>query len=113
MALRQAELVQGTLEMLVLKTLAEGEPLHGFGIARWIEEVTDDKLTVEEGALYPALHRMWRRGWVAAEWGRSANNRRARYYRITPAGRRQLERAISNWKSSAQAVAQVLAAERG
>jgi transcriptional regulator len=85
---KQVELVQGTLEMLVLKALAWG-PRHGFGVARWIEQVTDDRLTVEEGALYPALHRMRRRGWVEAEWGVSDNNRRARYYRLTRKGRNQ------------------------
>jgi transcriptional regulator len=109
---KQVELVQGTLEMLVLKALAWG-PRHGFGVARWIEQVTDDRLTVEEGALYPALHRMRRRGWVEAEWGVSDNNRRARYYRLTRKGRNQLQRAVTSWESSTAAVAQVLGADRG
>ena len=113
MADRQVDLVQGTLEMLILKALARGKPMHGFGVARWIEDVTDDRLSVEEGALYPALHRMRRRGWVEAEWGISENNRRARYYRITRKGRNQLQRAVASWQSSTAAVAAVLQAERG
>ena len=113
MANRQVDLVQGTLEMLILKALARGKPMHGFGVARWIEEVTDDRLSVEEGALYPALHRMRRRGWVEAEWGFSENNRRARYYRITRKGRNQFQRAVASWQSSTKAVAAVLQAERG
>ncbi len=112
MGVKQAALVPGTLEMLILKVLAWGEPMHGFGVARWIEDVTGDQLTVEEGALYPALHRMRRRGWVEAEWAYSENNRRARYYRITRKGRNQLQRAIASWESSTNAVAQVLEAER-
>jgi PadR family transcriptional regulator PadR len=111
-AIPRADLVQGTLEMLILKVLSWGRPMHGFGVARWIEQVTDDRLTVEEGALYPALHRMRRRGWVEAEWGITENNRRARYYRITRKGRKQLRDAITSWESSTAAVAQVLEAER-
>ena len=84
------DLIRGTLDMLVLKALSWG-PCHGLDVLRWIEGTTRQHLQVEEGALYPALHRMERKGWLAAEWGISENNRRAKYYRLTPAGRRQLE----------------------
>jgi len=109
---REAGLVQGTLDMLVLKALAVG-PKHGFGVARWIEETTAGRLGIEEGALYPSLHRILARGWITAEWGLSENNRRARYYRIKPAGRRALARQTEAWELSVAAVAQVLAAETG
>jgi transcriptional regulator len=82
-------LLQGTLELLILKTLSWG-PAHGYGIASWIEQVTADALRVEEGSLYPALHRMERKGWVEPEWGVSENNRRAKFYRLTDSGREQL-----------------------
>jgi PadR family transcriptional regulator, regulatory protein PadR len=82
-------LLQGTLDVIVLKTLSWG-PMHGYAVARWIQQVTDDVLRVEEGSLYPALYRMENRGWVNAEWGVSENNRRAKYYRLTAAGRKQL-----------------------
>ena len=84
-----AGLLQGTVELLVLKTLTWG-PMHGYGIATWIESATDDVLRVEEGSLYPALYRMSRKGWIKGEWGVSENNRRARYYTLTPAGRKHL-----------------------
>src|ERR1043165_2568569 len=86
-------LMQGSLDILLLKTLSWG-PMHGFGIARWIQRITDDALQLEEGTLYPALYRMENRGWVKAEWGITENNRRAKYYRLTAAGRRQ--RAMPN-----------------
>ena len=88
------DLLQGTLSALILKSLSWG-PLHGYGIARWIEQVTEDELLVEEGSLYPALLRMLKAGWVSAEWGVSARNRRVRIYRITAAGRKQLAREVS------------------
>ena len=88
--------LQGTLELLILKTLSWG-PAHGYGIARWIEEVTDDALRVEEGSLYPALHRMERKSWVEPEWGVSENNRRAKYYRLTREGRAQLKEKMREW----------------
>jgi PadR family transcriptional regulator PadR len=106
----QVDLVPGTLDMLVMKAVA-GEPLHGFGIARWIEAVTGDRLTVEEGALYPALHRMERRGWLSSEWRRTEHGRRARYYQLTPIGRSELGRQVAKWRDSAWAVARVLEAE--
>jgi transcriptional regulator len=106
----RADLLQGTLDMLVLKALSWG-PKHGFGIGRWIEQVTREQLQIEEGALYPALHRMHRRGWLAAEWGTSENNRRAKYYRLTPEGRAELRSQIESWTRSASAIRQVLVAQ--
>ena len=79
------DMLQGTLDVLVLKTLSWG-PMHGYAVARWLQQVTDDVLQIEEGSLYPALHRLERRGWVESEWGVSENNRRAKYYRITDRG---------------------------
>ena len=101
------DLLQGTLALLVLKTLARG-PLHGYGITLHIQMVSKDFLRVEEGSLYPALHRMEQDGWISAEWGTTENNRRARYYRLTSAGRKQLAEEEKNWERLTQAVAQVL-----
>ncbi|NNM32759.1 MAG: PadR family transcriptional regulator [Gemmatimonadetes bacterium] len=101
------ELVPGTLDMLILKAVA-GEALHGFGIARWIESVTGDRLSVEEGALYPALHRMEAKGWLASEWQRSNRGRRARFYRITEEGRRELAARRVRWEGSVWAVDRIL-----
>ena len=101
------DLLQGTLALLVLKTLARG-PLHGYGITLHIQMVSKDILRVEEGSLYPALHRMEQDGWVSAEWATSENNRRARYYRLTPTGRKQLAEEEKNWAQLTQAVAHVL-----
>jgi transcriptional regulator len=100
---KESGLLQGTVELLVLKTLSWG-PMHGYGIASWIEHVTSDALRVEEGSLYPPLYRMARKGWIAAEWGVSENNRRAKYYRLTAAGRRQFKEQISGWQRLAAAV---------
>ena len=101
------DLLQGTLALLVLKTLARG-PLHGYGITLHIQMVSKDFLRVEEGSLYPALHRMEQDGWVSAEWGFSDNNRRARYYRLTAKGHKQLAEEEKNWQRLTQAVAHVL-----
>jgi len=101
------DLLQGTLALLILKTLARGH-LHGYGITLHIQMVSKDFLRVEEGSLYPALHRMEQDGWVSAEWGFSDNNRRARYYRLTAAGRKQLAEEEKNWERLTQAVAHVL-----
>jgi transcriptional regulator len=101
------DLLQGTLALLVLKTLARG-PLHGFGITLHIQMVSKDFLRVEEGSLYPALHRMEQDGWVSADWGLSENNRRARFYRLTAKGHRQLAEEEKNWERLTQAVAHVL-----
>ena len=105
------ELLQGTLDLLILKALSWG-PDHGYGVARWIQDQSGDALAVEEGSLYPALHRMTRRGWLAAEWGVSANNRRARYYRLTSVGRRQLVEERAAWGRFSKVVGAVLAAEK-
>ena len=101
------ELVAGTLEMLILKTLRR-EALHGYGIARAIEGQSGDVLRVEEGSLYPALHRLEMDGLIAAEWGHSANNRRARYYRLTRAGRKRLADEQAQWERLVGGVARVL-----
>ena len=101
------DLLQGTLALLVLKTLAR-EARHGYGITLHIQMVSKDFLRVEEGSLYPALHRMEQEGWVSAEWGISENNRRARYYRLTAKGRKQLAEEEKNWERLTEAVAHVL-----
>ena len=103
------ELLQGTLDVLVLKTLSWG-PRHGYAVARWIERVTGDVLRVEEGSLYPALHRLERRGWVTGEWGLSETGRRVKLYQLTPQGRRQLREELSTWELFADAVGKVLRA---
>ena len=104
---KESGLLQGTVELLVLKTLSWG-PMHGYGIAEWIETVTNDALRVEEGSLYPALYRMAKKGWIKAEWGLSDNNRRAKYYELTPGGRRQLQAGQTAWRKMTAAVATVL-----
>jgi transcriptional regulator len=100
-------MLHGTLDALVLKTLSTG-PRHGYGIAQWLEGATDDAVLIEEGSLYPALYRMERRGWIEAEWGMSELGRKAKFYRITPAGRRQLARETEQWARFAAAVSSVL-----
>lgn len=101
------DLLQGTLDLLILKTLAWG-PAHGYAVARWIQQLTGDVLQVGEGSLYPALHRLQERGWVESEWRRSENNRRARFYTLTPAGRRQLVTETTTWARFVDAVGKVL-----
>jgi transcriptional regulator len=100
--------LQGTLDLLVLKTLASRGPMHGYGITLHIEQISKEILRLEEGSLYPALHRMTQAGWLRPEWGASDNNRRARYYSISPAGRRQLANEEENWAQLTEAVARVL-----
>lgn len=102
-----SDILQGTLALLVLKTLACG-PMHGYGITLHIQRVSNEVLRVEEGSLYPALHRMEQEGWISAEWGVSDNNRRARYYQLTAAGRKQLAAEEKSWTRLTQAVASVL-----
>ena len=102
-------LLQGTLDVLVLKALA-WEPRHGYAVASWIRETTDDALQVEEGALYTALHRLEKRKWVESEWGVSENNRRAKFYRLTAAGEKQLRQGTRDWTAYAEAVFKVLGA---
>jgi PadR family transcriptional regulator, regulatory protein PadR len=103
----KTDLLQGTLDLLILKTVALG-PQHGYGISLRIQQISRDALQVRQGSLYPALHRLERRGWIAAEWGDSENNRRAKFYKITRTGRRQLEVEETNWERLAVAIAQVL-----
>ena len=105
----QGDLIQGTLEMLVLKALGRG-PMHGYGVAEWIEQTSQQALKVEEGALYPALHRLELRGLLSAEWGASENNRRAKFYRLTTQGRKRLEAESQRWARLSAAVAFVMQA---
>ena len=100
--------LQGTVELLILKRLSCG-PMHGYGIATWIEEATDDALRVEEGSLYPALYRMLRKGWIKAEWGVSDNNRRAKFYRLTKAGEREFTQQANGWVRLTDAVSRAMA----
>ncbi len=104
------DLLQGTLDMLILKALSGG-PLHGYAVAAWLQRTTDDALQVEEGSLYPALHRMTRKGWVKSDWGVSENNRRAKFYTLTAEGRRQLAAESTSWARLTEAVAKVLHAQ--
>jgi PadR family transcriptional regulator len=104
---RRLDLLQGTLDMLILTALSGG-PQHGYGVARTIERSTNDILRVEEGSLYPALHRMQERGWVRSSWGQSENNRRAKFYELTDEGRRQLSVEAAEWERYSHAVAQML-----
>ena len=104
-------LLKGTLELLVLKALSWHDT-HGYGIARWIEEATDDALRIEEGSLYPALHRMSAKGWIESEWGVSENNRRARFYRLTAKGRRELGAKTRGWSRLVEVVQKALAAPK-
>ena len=103
----KTNLLQGTLAMLILKTLSRG-PLHGYEIVQRIQQTSEDVLKVEEGSLYPALYRMEEQGWIEAEWGASENNRRAKYYKLTRAGRKQLADETSNWERVSGAIAKVL-----
>jgi transcriptional regulator len=107
---KDAGLLQGTVELLVLKRLYWG-PMHGYGIASWIETATDDVLRVEEGSLYPALYRMAKKGWIKGEWGVSENNRRAKFYRLTEAGRRQFEEQVMGWERLSGAVNRAITAK--
>jgi len=103
----QSEMVQGTLDMLILKTLVLG-PAHGFAIAEAIERASDEVLQVEYGSLYPALHRLQNRGWISPFWGTSENNRKAKYYRLTPEGRKQLASQSSRWEEIVRAIGRVM-----
>ncbi len=103
----QIDLLQGTLDLLILRTLAPG-PMHGWGIAQRIRQISGDVLQVQQGSLYPALHRLEHRRWVRGVWGPSENNRRSKFYELTAAGRRQLEVEASNWEKLAAAVAAIL-----
>jgi transcriptional regulator len=107
MADERLTLLQGTLDMLILRTLRWG-PAHGQAIARFIQDTSGDALLVEHGSLYPALQRLQQKRWVAAEWGASDSNRRAKYYKLTPAGRRQLALEHSNWQRLVEAIGRIM-----
>ena len=104
---KPTDLVQGTLDLLVLKVIAL-EPMHGWAIAQRIQQISDDQLRVQQGSLYPALHRLEHQGWITAEWGSSENNRRARFYALTKAGRKQLEAEVAKWQRLSAGVTLVL-----
>jgi PadR family transcriptional regulator PadR len=112
MTKQKNDTLQGTLALLVLKTLVQG-PTHGWGITLHIQQISNQVLRVEEGSLYPALHRMEQEGWITAEWGQSENNRRARFYRLTNAGRKQLAAEERCWQELTEAVARVLSFASG
>jgi PadR family transcriptional regulator, regulatory protein PadR len=119
MAITQIDVLRGTLDLLVLKSLSWG-PAHGYAVARWIAQATEDALQIEEGSLYPALYRLEERGLIEAEWGLSVNNRKAKFYQLTPAGKRELRAETASWSRFAQAIfsalqapAQPLAGQRG
>ena len=101
------DLLQGTLDLLILKTVAL-EPMHGYGISQRIQQISKDVLRVQQGSLYPALYRLEQQGWITSEWSASENNRRAKYYRLTKSGRKQLEAETSDWERLSAAVAQIL-----
>ena len=103
-----SDLLQGTLDLLILKTLAPG-PMHGWGVAQRIQQISRDVLQVNQGSLYPALHRLEHRGWIAASWGASDNNRRAKFYRLTATGRKQLQSEVATWRRFSSAIELVLA----
>ena len=106
---RKIEMLPGTLDLLILKTLdRSGEPMHGYGIAQHIKQTSNGVLRVEEGSLYPALQRLDLKGWVRTEWGQSENNRRARFYRLTPAGRKQLKQEEADFERLLEAILRVL-----
>ena len=107
MAREPLDLLKGTLDVLILQTLS-WQPMHGYGVSRWIRQRTDEVLAVEDAALYQALHRLERKGWIEAEWGLSENNRRAKYYQLTPEARRQLRTEAVTWRRYAEAVFKVL-----
>ncbi len=107
MSQAKSDLLQGTLDMLILKTLAF-EPTHGWGIALRIQQVSRDVLQVNQGSLYPALHRLEHQGLIAAEWGTSENNRKAKFYRLTPEGERQLAAETDNWERVSAAISRIL-----
>ncbi|MGH9938857.1 MAG: PadR family transcriptional regulator [Blastocatellia bacterium] len=109
MAKTRSDLLQGTLDMLILKTLAL-EPMHGWGVSQRIQQVSSGVLNVNQGSLYPALYRLEEQGWISAEWGNSDNNRQAKYYKLTRAGRKQLDEETANWRRLSAAIDQILQA---
>lgn len=107
---KPVDLLQGTLDMLILKAISLG-PLHGYGILLRIQQISNDALQIPQGSLYPALYRLEHRGWVDAEWGESENNRKAKYYNLTAAGRKQLRTETTEWSRQSEAIASVLNAQ--
>jgi transcriptional regulator len=108
----QLELLQGTLDMLILKAVSLG-PLHGYGVLLRIQQISQDRLKIEQGSLYPALYRLEAQGWIASEWGESENKRKAKYYRLTAAGKRRLESETAKWNEMADVIAGILETARG
>jgi PadR family transcriptional regulator, regulatory protein PadR len=106
----KTEVLQGTLDLIVLQALESMGPLHGYGIAQRIEQVSEELLSLNQGTLYPALLRLEQRGWIKSEWGTSENNRRARFYSLTPKGRKQLQEEIANWRTMAATIERMLKA---
>jgi transcriptional regulator len=106
---QKSDLLQGTLDLLILKILAL-EPMHGWGISQRIQQISDGVLNINQGSLYPALYRLEQKGWIVAEWDSSENNRKAKYYELTKAGRKQLTEETANWERLAAAITQVLEA---
>lgn len=104
---KPTDLVQGTLDLLILKTVAL-EPMHGWAIAQRIKQISNEVLHIQQGSLYPALHRLEKQGWIRAEWGESENNRRAKYYSLTSPGRKKLKEELSNWERLSSAIALVV-----
>jgi transcriptional regulator len=104
---KPTDLVQGTLDLLILKTIALA-PMHGWAIAQRIRQISNEVLQVQQGSLYPALHRLEQQGWIQAEWGESENNRRAKYYSLTRAGKKQLDQELANWERLSSAIALVV-----
>ncbi len=107
MAKARTDLLQGTLELMILNTLVR-EPMHGYGIVQKIHQAANDLVKIEDGSLYPALYRMEERGWIKSEWGVSENNRRAKFYKLTRAGQKQLELERTNWERVSQAITRIL-----
>jgi PadR family transcriptional regulator PadR len=104
---KQLDVLQGTLDMLILKAISLG-PLHGYGILLRIQQISKDQLEIQQGSLYPALYRLEHHGWIASEWGESENNRKAKYYRLTAAGKRRLQTEAQNWNRMADVIAGIL-----
>ncbi len=109
----KTDVLQGTLDLMVLKTLEALGPLHGYGIARRIEQVSENLLQLNQGTLYPALLRLQQRGWIKSEWGTSENNRKAKFYQLSPAGRRQLAVEAKNWERISGVMARLLSGQEG
>ena len=106
---KHIDLLQGTLDMLILKAVSLG-PLHGYGVLLRIQQISNDRLAIQQGSLYPALYRLEHRGWIASEWGESENKRRAKYYRLSPAGKRRLQAETEKWNRTAEVIAGILRA---